>query len=541
MSEGAARRSLMSPALVAGAILFGGLAAQPAMAMDCHQLTGKVFGNARIIDTERVSAPFSIGSLATPAGNSAHVTVPFCRVTGIARPAADSEVRFEVWLPDPGTWNGRFQGIGNGGFAGNIAYSGLARAVEGGYATAATDTGHTGDSSQSSWAIGHPDKIVDLGWRALHETTVAAKAVITTYYDRPATHAYFTGCSTGGRQGLVEAQRFPSDYDGIVVGAPAYNWPRLLAFGAVQYKSLMVDPARWLSPAKLALLNTTSSKVCHAVNGLIDDPGGCTFDPAVLQCRAGRTASQCLGPSELAMARLMYGGIKNRSGSLIYPGFTPGLEQSWTIWDLGRAGQAGRDSLAYPYPTGFYGNLVHQDPGWTIAQFDLATDLPNALDNPVGTAVYAEDPDLRAFFARGGKLLHYHGWHDPAIPAESSLRYYRSVVEATGAARVRASYRLFFGTGMQHCGGGPGPNAIGGVSGVPPVRDADHDVLVALQRWVETGAAPKRIIATHYTDNDNRKPVDGQRPWCPWPEAPRYVGGDRGRADAYRCQPAIRR
>ncbi len=526
-------RAAPSLAACAAAVWAMPAAAAITTSTDCHALTGRTYGDARVIATEQVTPPFTIGSIAVPSGRSATAAVAFCRVTGIARPVAGSEIRFEVWLPAPAAWNGRLQGVGNGGFAGSIAYSGLTRAVGGGYAVVATDTGHVGDPSQADWAIGQPERIVDLGWRAMHVATLAAKAIVADRYGRAAVHAYYTGCSTGGRQGLALAQRFPQDYDGIVVGAPAYDWPRLLAFDAIKYTSLLKDPARWLSPAKLDLLQGASQRTCGAHDGLIDDPGACRFDPAVLACR-GRDAARCLNPSELAMARLMYGGLTDGAGRTLYPGFTPGLEGRWALWNLGSAGMAGRDSLAYPYPLGFYGRLVNQDPGWTIDRFDPRTDMAKAIDGPVGAAVQAEDANLAAFFDRGGKLLHYHGWHDPAIPAQASLRYRDRVVARLGRARTDASYRLFLGTGMLHCAGGPGPDQVGGVSGDPPSRDAEHDVLEAVRAWVEGSIVPDQIIATRYRDGS--RDIAAQRPWCAVPAAPVWTGGDRRFASSFTCR-----
>jgi hypothetical protein len=514
----------------------GGIFASTVHAEDCHGLTGKTFGSATVIETDSVTPPFALASLGTSPGQGVSVDLPFCRVRGTIKPSPDSDIRFEVWLPARRSWNERFQGIGNGGFAGSLIYSGMAWALGAGYAVAASDTGHSGQSSESAWALGHPEKITDLGYRSIHETAVAAKAIIATYYGKVVQHSYYAGCSTGGRQGMVLAQRFPEDYDGIVAGAPAFYWPSLLGFDATVYRSMLDDHARWLSPASLALVNQTVLKACHASGGLIDDPASCHVDPAQLLCRPGQSGS-CLSPSEVRMMKLMYGGIADQAGHSIYPGFTPGQEQSWTLWKLGAAGSLGRGSLAYPMPVGFFGNLVHQNPAWTLADFELGRDLAMAVDGPVGRDVFAENPDLRPFFARGGKLLQYHGWHDPAIPAQASIKYYQSVASRLGGTGdLDRSYRLFMGTGMYHCAGGPGPNAVGGVFGAPPpVRDPDHDVISALRRWVEDGVAPDRIIATHYRNNDPTAPVEGQRPWCAWPKAPHYSGGDRSLAASYSC------
>lgn len=518
--------SILSTALdsVAAICLF--LASGLAAAADCQGLTNKTFGAARIIETSESTGPMTVTSLDGGSLRGVPVQAVFCRVRGMIAPTPSSDIRFEVWLPKPDAWNGRYQGIGNGGHAGNMQFPAMARGLDSGYAVSATDTGHVGSTSESGYAIGQPEKLVDFGWRAIHETALAAKAVVNTYYGRPAARSYFNGCSTGGRQGLVEAQRFADDYDGIVIGAPANYWPLQNASGLRFFQTLMSDPGNWISPDKLALVNTASLAACKGIDGVVDDPGQCTFDPSPLQCKPGQT-DDCLTAKEVGSVREMYAA-----------GFPPGNESVWSVWKMGPSERRVTGALSFVSNSTFYRDLVMQDPNWDVKTFDFAADLSKAQHGPVGQAVHAESPDLSAFEKRGGKLIHYHGWHDPAIPARSSIRYYESVAtQMGGSARLDSFYRLFLGTGMSHCSGGAGPNAINGASGLPaPSRDPQHDVVEALVNWVEKGAAPAQITATQYVGNDPAKGVARQRPWCPYPAVARYSGsGDPNKASSYSC------
>lgn len=473
----------------------------------------------------------------------AKIDTKFCRVRGFIKPTPDSDIRFEVWLPSADRWNGEYQGIGNGGNAGAPIYDSMQYALTGGYAVSGQDTGHIGTMAESSYAIGHPEKVVDFGWRSLHETAVASKAIIGDYYDRTPKYSYYSGCSTGGRQGLALAQRFPDDYLGIVAGAPAYYWPELNAFGAQFYKNLVKTPGAWVSPVKLVMVNNATQAACHAVNGLIEDPGHCHFDLANLLCKNG-DAGNCLTEQEIESLKLRYDDLRDAQGNLVYPGFTQGAEVDLALWWMGPTlERRGVGSLAWLVPA-FFRDYVHSDPSWEVKDFDLNEDLKKARSGVVGQAVYAEDPDLSAFKARGGKLIQYHGWHDMAIPAQGSLRYYNSVAETMGGAKsIQSFYRLFMGTGMGHCGaslpGGNGPNAIGGVFGLPaPGRDPDHDLIAALAHWVEDGVAPEQITATKYEGDDPAKGIIAQLPWCAYPAVARYTGqGDRSKAASYICKP----
>jgi hypothetical protein len=524
-------RSGMSRVVVAAAIV---LSSPYASATDCRGLVGKTFDSATIVETDDVTSAFTISGLDTRQG--VLVQPPFCRVRGVITPSDDSQINFEVWLPPPAAWNGRYEGVGNGGFAGSLIYSAMNEALKGGYAVSATDTGHPGSANQSLWALGHPEKVEDLGWRSIHVLALTSKAIVDTYYGRPPAHSYFNGCSTGGRQGLVEAQRFPTDYDGIVVGAPA-AWPYLLASDLATVQTVAESPESWVSPGKIAALAQASLVACHAENGVIDDPSQCRFDPSSLLCKSGETG-QCLTAPEVATLRTIYSDLKDASGKSVYPGFPPGSEAAWATAKMGPAEGRVAESSTYPYSIGFFANFIFENPHWDFRSLTPIDALSRALNSKAGKAVYANNPDLTAFRAAGGKMIQYHGWSDPAIPAVSSIQYYESVTaEMGGADKVQSFYRLFLAPGMSHCAGGMGPNAVGGAFSQPaPSRDPDHDVVAAVARWVEEGVPPAKITATLYRENDPGKGIAAQRPWCVYPAIASYSGqGDRLQASSYTC------
>jgi hypothetical protein len=528
-------RSVIVKAVIGWTALL--ICAANARSQDCRGLVGKKLQDAVIVETDDVSSALTITGLDSLHGVT--IKLPFCRVRGILSPSADSNIIFEVWLPPASAWNGRYEGIGNGGFAGSLIYPAMSNALQAGFAVSATDTGHSGSASQSRWALGHPEKIEDLGWRSIHETSLVSKAIAEAYYGKPPARSYFNGCSTGGRQGLVEAQRFPKDYDGIVVGAPA-NWPYLLAADLATAQYVAERPENWVSPAKIRNLAKAALASCHAENGVIDDPSQCHFDPSNLLCK-GSSSDECLTSAELQTVREIYTGLEDAAGKSIYPGFPPGTEAVWSSAKIGPGEGRVAESSTYLYPTGYFGNFVFNDPDWDFRSISPINALAKALDSQAGKAVDVAKPDLSAFQSAGGKLIQYHGWADPAIPAGSSIRYYESVAEKMGGiASIQSFYRLFLAPGMSHCGGGAGPNAVGGAFSLPaPSRDAEHDVVAALEHWVEDGVPPVEITATLYRDNDANKGIAAQRPWCAYPATAHYSGqGDRLQTARYACKAA---
>jgi len=420
----------------------------------------------------------------------------FCRVEGRITPTRDSRIGFEVWLPAEG-WNGKLMGTGNGGAQGAIFHWSMAGPLQRGYAVANTDTGHTGDGADWSFAIGHPQKLTDYAWRAVHEMTVRAKSIIEAHYGTKARVSYWNGCSSGGRQGLMEAQRFPADYDGIIAGAPANAWVPLMAH-TLLVQQAMTDPAGGLPTAKLPLIHEAAIAACDAADGVRDrvaaDPWHCDFDPGTLHC-ARDDAPDCLTGAQVDLVRRIYLGATNpRTGEWILPGPEPTSELEWAAYSGG-----------FPIGANYLRDLVFRDPAWNPFSFDFDRDV--ALARKVeGGEIDATDPDLGAFTARGGKLLLWHGWSDGLIPARSTIQYHLAVAAKLGPALTPDHVRLFMAPGVNHCWGGEGPYQI--------------DALSALERWVESGEAPERILAT--------RPLDGggtrTRPLCPYPRVARYAG-----------------
>lgn len=480
----------------------------PPVAGACETLSNLSLPNASITLAQAIEAAAFIPP---DQGNAApfRALPAFCRVAATLTPAPDSEIRIEVWMPASG-WNGKLQAVGNGAFSGAIAYRPMAAALARGYATTSTDTGHTGGSA--SFGLGHPQKVIDFGWRAVHEMTVAAKKIIAAHYEGGPRFSYWNGCSAGGRQAMKEAQRFPSDFDGIIAGAPGLDWTGRAAQAVRMAKILENnEPARLAQP-QIELLHRTVIDACDAVDGvkdgLLEDPARCTFDPAVLQCKAADQAS-CLSSAQVETVRLMYSSPPNPRTGRAITGLAPGSELGWTPMGWTASARAtGLDEFRF---------LVFKDPAWTIQQFNFESDIVRAEETDADT-INALDPNLKPFIDRGGKLIHYHGWSDPQISPGNSTQYYSRVVAALGE-EARDSYRLFMAPGMAHCGGGEGPNSF--------------DMVSALEQWVERGQPPDRIVASHSTNGV----VDRTRPLCSYPQRAIYKGtGSTDDAANFECR-----
>jgi feruloyl esterase len=455
-------------------------------------------------------------------------TAPYCRVEFTLTPTTDSAIRGELWLPAPERWNGKFQGVGNGGLAGEIPAAALEAGLAHGYATAATDTGHDNASGVGRFAQGHPEKIVDYGHRAIHLTAVAGQAITAAYYGRPSRHSYFVGCSQGGQEALMEAQRYPADYDGIIAGDPDYNQTHH-EVGAHLWvvATLYGQPDSRLGEAQARLIGAAVNRACDALDGIedgvLDDPRHCRFDPGALQCK-GADAPECLSAVQVQAVRRLWDGPDPRAGTGYYPGLERGGEAAlWGGWIVADSPDANtHGALGLP----FFRYFVYADPHWDFRSFDFRAGPPD-IDARLGSALDAVDPDLRAFRRRGGKLIHYHGFSDPDIPPRASIEYHdrvrASLARNSPGADAGAFYRLFMVPGMGHCGGGPGPNSF--------------DMLPALERWVESGVAPRRIVATKYQDDDWQRAVLRTRPLCPYPRSAHYRGrGSSDDASSFTCR-----
>jgi feruloyl esterase len=462
----------------------------------------------------------------------------FCQVQGVSKPSTDSHIEFEVWLPVSG-WNGKYQGAGNGGFGGEINYSEMAAALVAGYATASTDTGHQGGPTDAKWALGHREKIVDYGYRAIHETAVNAKAIIRAFYGEAPKRSYFSSCSNGGRQGLMEAQRYPDDYDGIISGAPAAHFTRITAAFDWDLQAMTLDPASHIPARKLSAIEAATLAACDMLDGVkdgvIDDPTRCTFSPAVLRC-TGPESDSCLTERQIATLQKLYAGPRTSGGEPVSPGLAPGAETGPGGWARWVAGPAPDSSLQFAFASQAGPYLLHQDPTYSFRTFNVDRDV-RFRDENVGPLLNAANPDLSAFKRRGGKLILYHGWSDAALPPMGTVNYYQGVVAKMGAAKSVTDFvRLYMLPGVQHCGGGPGPNEFGTL----PAKQADPrmSVSAALEHWVEKGIAPDAIIATkHKTNGSPASGVLRTRPLCPYPQTAQYKGsGSTDEASSFVCK-----
>lgn len=453
-----------------------------------------------------------------------------CHVKGVIRPTSDSEIRFEVWMPESG-WNGKFVGVGNGGFAGSIDRREMAAYVARGFATAGTDAGHEAEGTDASWAYGHPEKVKDFGWRAVHVTRERARQIVKAYYGRAESKAYFDSCSDGGREALMEAQRFPEDYDGILAGAPANQWSSLLASGLAATQRLMVDPRAWIPPRKLPAIEKAVLAKCDALDGVKDgvitDPSKCHFDPKELLCK-GEDTSECLTPPQIASLEAIYSGPKNAAGEIMFPGSTMGDETSWMPWITGESPGA---SAGAQFVRNDFRYVVTNDP--TFNMLTANSDAMMKLSREKTAAdLDSTNPDLSRFAAHGGKLILYHGWNDPAISPWSTVAYYKEVRKTLGAEKEDGFVRLYMVPGMEHCIGGPGASVFGQY-GTETAGGPKHGIFDSLENWVEKGTVDEEIIATKF--DAERKP-EFTRPLCSYPKVAKYKGtGDTKEAANFAC------
>jgi len=434
----------------------------------------------------------------------------FCRVAATLAPSSDSDIKIEVWLP-AAAWNGKFQAVGNGGWAGVISYAALAQAVAAGYAGASTDTGHVGGSA--AFAPGHPEKVIDMGYRAVHEMTVQSKAIVDAFYGTAPTLSFWNGCSQGGRQGITEAQRYPADFDGIVAGAPAVNWMRLNGVRVAANLVAHATPESYIPPAKYSMIHNAVLEACDALDGVkdgvLEQPSRCKFDPKVLECQ-GPDGPTCLTKPQVETAQALYAPVKHpKTGAVLSP---PLLE---------RGSELGWGTLAGPAPVSTaldaFKYVVFKDAGWDWRRFNAATDIELAekMDNGVLNSAVV---NLKPFFDRGGKLLMYHGWSDQQVAPGNSVDYFTKVTRAVGNSAVGKSIQLYMVPGMGHCQGGPGTDTF-----------AKMD---AIEQWVAAGKAPESIVAAHMTAGK----VDRTRPLCPYGKVAKWKGsGSTDEAANFAC------
>jgi len=498
-------------------------------------------GSLRLPDTRIVSATVvpAKPATSTAAGESlGHRS--FCRIVARVQSEEESDIGVEIWLPMEG-WTGVFHGNGNGGFAGTFAtgYSGMVDGLRRGFATATTDTGTAPATPLEGDAlIGKPRKWRDWARLSTNVMTDTGKAITKAFYGRNATRAYYTGCSTGGQQGLIEALYYPEDYDGILVGAPVMN--RTWGHAAVLWNFLASHrtPGSLLSDTKLNLLHKTAIATCwrqgHGIAGdpFISDPLSCNFDPGVLQCKSGDSAD-CLTTDEVATARAFYSGPTNRDGRPTYFGWLPGSEMpgifGWSFLQTPINNE--------PAFSGLFKWVLGKDWDWKTFEFDR--DMPavqNRLDPIVNDATRG---DLTGFASKGGKLIIYHGLADTLVAPSQSVAFYERQAERFGGyEQLGKNARLFLAPGVMHCGGGTGPDSFNPTLGIPlrpPAEDARHDIFTALIDWTEKGNAPNKIIATKFS-TDGSSDIEMQRPICPYPQKAVYRGvGSTRTASNFHC------
>ncbi|HEX4486690.1 MAG TPA: tannase/feruloyl esterase family alpha/beta hydrolase [Terriglobales bacterium] len=498
----------------------------------CNRLADAEISGAKIISAD-VVVPGGFTPAPSNDDGALYKTLPaFCRVQAEATPSSDSHIKIEVWLPQTQT-NGRFLAVGNGGFAGDINYHEMALAVAKGYSTASTDTGHTGTALDASWALGHPEKIVDFGHRGIHEMTRVAKAVVKASSGSDPKKSYFAGCSNGGRQALMEAQRYPDDYDGILAGAPANYWTHLVTGSVWDAQATSALPDSYIPASKIPAIASAVDAACDAADGVrdgvVNDPRQCHFRPSSLKCK-GADTDRCLTAPQVVALEKLYGGARDSHGGQIFPGLMPGAEEGEGGWGLWITGTAPEKGLLFYFGSGFFANMVYGKADWDFKQASI-DDIVKAADSNIAQTLNATDANLKPFAARGGKLLLYHGWNDPAISPLNTVNYYNDVVSALGQGDTDASLRLYMVPGMQHCAGGPGTDSFG-QSGTTAQADPSHDAQLALEQWVEKGTAPSEMIAAKYVD----KAVKMTRPLCAYPRVAKYKGkGSTDDAASFIC------
>ena len=528
------------PLLLAGARAIGQTAAgPPAVADSCQRLASLAIPNANITMASVVAAGTFNGPPNAYTGqdlSAFYRRLPgFCRVVVHAHPSADSDIAIEAWMPLAG-WNGKLQGIGNGGFAGQIDDFELGAGVAKGYATAATDAGHAAPVWDASWALNHPEKVADFGHRGIHEMTRVARLLTAQYYGSAPRRAYFAGCSDGGREALMEAQRYPQDYDGILAGDPANDWTALQSSGVIDTQTLTATPESYIPQSKIPVIAHAVLAACDALDGvrdgILNDPRECHFDPATIQCKPGDDTAACLTAPQVNALRAIYAGVHDASSRAIFPGYLPGAEEGPAGWGLWITGPAPGRSVIAALGRAYFSNMVYDDPHWDMKTFSLGTGL-QAARQKTAAALDAVNPDLSAFRSRGGKLILYHGWDDPAIPALSTVDYYQAVRAKMGAEVTGSFARLFMLPGVQHCIGGPGADNIG-ASGATMATDPEHNARLALENWVEKGTAPGTFIATRGFAVG--QPSAMTRLLCPFPQSAKYDGsGDANSTASYVC------
>lgn len=557
---GPVTRGILVPALALIALCMGALVPGLAhAASECRDLVGLALGphatvkSAQAIDNGVFRVPDASHAATTYSG-----LPPFCRVWGVSTPVPGSEIGFEVWLPRAQDWSHRLHMVGNGAYSSRIYYAQMVARIRAGDVAVGTDTGHQG--SELTFAIDHPERIVDFAHRAVHESVQAAKDLAKTFYGNPPAYSYFSGCSTGGYQALMAAQRHPQDFNGIIAGDPGNNRSNLNLAFLWNYLSNHPngdDQHQIIPNEKLLAINRAVVERCDRLDGVADgvinDPRRCHFDLQSLLCHQGE-GPDCLTQAQIEAVTRMYTGPKDaRTGKPIYPGYTFGSEgvvadeseklHGWSAY------WSNPKNPAEPDRADFFRYWVFHDPHWDWWKFNWGSDI-DVIDHSIGTVFNATSADLHEFQASHGKLIMFMGWQDPVGAAAEAINYYDEVeARASGSSEAQRRkqtqdfLRLYMVPGMAHCAGGPGATNFSTATrdSDPPVSDPQHDMAIALEEWVEHGVAPNALIATHYDEQQGEKEqgvprrIAFQRPLCVYPRVARYQGGPTHSADSFAC------
>lgn len=459
----------------------------------------------------------TITSARPVAADSASGVVAHCEIVGSIAPVTGSRIGVVYRLPD--AWNEKLLGLGGGGWAGNVRLDTAILPLARGYATAQTDAGHVGAGLWDTDWSAKPQAVTDFAYRAVHEMTVLGKALIARYYGRTESHSYFQGCSTGGRQGLMEVQRYPADYDGVVAGAPVHT---LLTQTSMLLRNLtLAAPGAGLGPEQIARLHAAAIAACDSLDGLADaiitDPRSCTFDPGTLACDPAAPSSGCLAPAQVIAARTLYDGIRTTDGRVAAYPLARGSEMSWSQF-IKVMPEADPGAGASGASVSGLRSLIFGNRNFELTSFDPEKHLALVRGTPFAKAYEAASADVAAFVDRGGKLILWHGFDDSGPSPTGTIEYYEAIQQSLGpkVSTLSSPVRLFLAPGVEHCRGGPGADVF--------------DPLRALEDWVERKSAPESMNATR---SDGRM----TRPLCRYPGLPRYKGtGDPNDAASFDCR-----
>ncbi len=494
--------------------------------IQCASLTGVVFNSGPPSARATVLSAVEVAAGALPPSTPAPTFPPmiaavhlpaYCKVKAVVSPS----IGVEIWLP-LSSWNGRLQAVGTHRFAGAVDYGDMFYQLSRGYAVASSDAGHAGQSALP-W-MQNTQQIVDYGYRGVHEMTVLSKAIITAFYGREKFYSYFNGCSTGGKEALMEAQRYPHDFHGISAGDPNHDQIGNRAQYIWNAQVTFQNPSTKIQPEHLKLIHQKVLEQCDALDGVkdgsIEDPRQCHFEPSGLLCTPGQSSDSCLSSDQVGALQKLYEGPRNpRTGERVYSGWSPGSELGW--------GGVIAGPNVFPTADLFFKNMVFKDPNWSYKNFNFDSHYQFAVSQ-LGAIVNADDPDLSRFEKNGGKLLHYHGWKDTNHAPMQSVDYYESVLKNLqkkgsrdqAIQRAHNFYRLFMSASSTGC------DSTGNLP-------TEFDPMDALTAWVEKNQAPERIIVVHKTNGE----IDRSRPLCPYPQVANYKGsGNTNDASHFACQ-----